>query len=179
MAFTVVYDANVLYPSLTRNVLIRLARAGLVQARILAETFRSLARDRPDIPADKLDGLRKAVCDAVPDCLVEGFEEIESCVQLPDPDDRHVVAAAIRANAQVIVTFNTKDFPADELAKWDIEAKHPDDFVLDLFHIDAIVAHQVVSDIAAATKNPPLTVADVVDQLERNGLPISAAALRR
>ena len=100
MTFTVLYDANVLYPNLLRDVLIRLAQTGLVHARwtdqILDETFRNLAADRPDIPADTLARLRELMNRAVPDCLVTGYETLIPALTLPDEDDRHVLAAAWR-----------------------------------------------------------------------------------
>lgn len=90
-----------------------------------------------------------------------------------------MVAAAIRARAQVIVTFNTKDFPTSVLDQWDIEAKHPDDFLLDQFHLDAIAMHQAVQSVADSWRNPPGTADDVLTRLERAGLPQTAACLRR
>lgn len=116
---------------------------------------------------------------AVRDCLVTDYGRLVDTVKLPDPDDRHVVAAAIRARAQLIVTFNLKDFPGDELATWDLEAKHPDDFLVDQFHLDAIRVHQAVQAVADAWANPPGTPDDVLDRLERSGLPQTAAILRR
>ncbi|AOY69865.1 hypothetical protein ARZXY2_298 [Arthrobacter sp. ZXY-2] len=78
MVFTVVYDANVLYPSALRDLLVRVAQSGLVQARwtevILDETFRNLKANRPDLDGSKLDRTRKLMCDAVPDCLVTNYE---------------------------------------------------------------------------------------------------------
>lgn len=101
MTFTVLYDANVLYPNVLRDVLIRLAQTGLVHARwtdrILDETFENLAEDRPDIPAATLTKLRELMNRAVPDCLVTGYEALIPALTLPDEDDRHVLAAAIRA----------------------------------------------------------------------------------
>lgn len=112
MAFIVVYDANVLYPNALRDLLIRISQAGLVQARwtneILDEMLRALARNRADIPPDKLDRLRQLMNGAVRDCLVCGYESLVAGLKLPDPADRHVLAAAIKAGAQVIVTANLK-----------------------------------------------------------------------
>jgi hypothetical protein len=183
VTFTVLYDANVLYPNVLRDVLIRLAQTGLVHARwtdrILDETFRNLGQDRPDIPSVKLDKLRELMNAAVPDCLVTGYEKLIPALTLPDVDDRHVLAAAIRAGAQVIVTANLRDFPDSELAQFGVEAKHPDEFVMDLFHLDGVRVHQAVSATAAGWRNPPGTPADVCDRLVAAGLPISAAALRR
>ncbi|WP_342661666.1 PIN domain-containing protein [Rhodococcus ruber] len=183
MSFTVLYDANVLYPNVLRDVLIRLAQTGLVHARwtdrILDETFRNLTADRPDIPADTLGRLRELMNRAVPDCLVTGYETLIPALTLPDPDDRHVLAAAIRCGAQVIVTANLRDFPDAELARFDIQALHPDEFVMDLFTLDGARVHQAISATAAAWRNPPGTPADVCDRLAAAGLPIPAAALRR
>jgi predicted nucleic acid-binding protein len=115
MAFTVVYDANALYPNSLRDLLIRIAQAGLVQAKwtneILDETLGSLRRNRPDISQDKINRLRDLMNAAVPDCLVTGYEPLIEGLKLPDAKDRHVLAAAIKAGAQVIVTRNLKDFP--------------------------------------------------------------------
>jgi predicted nucleic acid-binding protein len=112
MTFTVVYDANVLYPNTLRDLLIRIAQSGTAQAKwtnaILDEMGRAL---RPDIPDEKLERLRELMNRAVRDCLVAGYEPLIEGLKLPDPDDRHVLAAAIKAGAQVIVTRNLKDFP--------------------------------------------------------------------
>ena len=116
--------------------------------------------------------------DAVADCLVWGYEPLVDALKLPDPDDRHVVAAAIKAGAQVIVTTNLNDFPADELAEFNIEPKSPDDFVLDQISIDDRIVVACVQDIANSRSNPPQTTQDILAELENTGLVTSAAALR-
>ncbi|MEV6041841.1 PIN domain-containing protein [Nonomuraea sp. NPDC052116] len=182
MTFVVVYDANVLYGNTLRDLLIRLAMAGRVQARwtngILDEMQRNLAANRPDIPAEKLDKLRRLMNSAVRDCLVEGYEPLIEGLKLPDADDRHVLAAAIKVGAKVIVTSNLKDFPADYLAPWDIEVKSPDDFVLDQIDLDGRVVWACVQQIADSRTSPPETVDDVLDALEAAGLVEAVAALR-
>jgi hypothetical protein len=94
LAFTVVYDANVLYPNTLRDLLIRISQAGLVQAKwtdeILGEMVRALGRNRPDIPSDTLERLRQLMNEAVRDCLVSGYEPLIDGLKLPDPADRHV-----------------------------------------------------------------------------------------
>ncbi len=183
MGFVVVYDANVLYPSTLRDLLVHVALTPLVQARwteqILDETFRSLARNRPDLNPIRLQRTREFMTTSVRDCLVKGYEPLIDAVELPDPDDRHVVAAAVRARAQVIVTFNLDDFPEAALARWDVEAKHPDDFLVDQFHLDALEVHKAVQAVADSRHNPPGTADDVLDGLERQGPPQTAALLRR
>lgn len=183
MAFVVVYDANVLYPNLLRDLLIRLAQQGLVQAKwsdqILDETFRNLKANRPDLDPGKLDRTRVLMVAAVRDCLVRGYEPLVDALTLPDPDDRHVLAVAIKAKAQVIVTQNLKDFPTDRLAPWDVEAKSPDDFISDQIHLDKATVYAEVARIADSRRSPPHTVDDVLDGLEMLGLVSSASLLRR
>lgn len=182
MAFVVLYDANVLYPSTLRDLLIRVAQAGLVQAKwtdqILDEVFRNLKINRPDLEEARVDRTRELMNRAVRDCLVTGYEPLVDALKLPDPDDCHVLAAAIRARAQVIVTNNVKDFPPDELAAWDIEAKGADDFVLDQIDLNRDSVYGAVQRIADSWANPPGTIVDVLAWLERDGLVQSVAALR-
>lgn len=182
MAFVVVYDANVLYPSTLRDLLIRVAQAGLVQAkwtdRILDEVFGNLRANRPDLDPTKLARTRELMNRSVRDCLVLDYEPIEHGLELPDPGDRHVLAAAIKTRAQVLVTRNLKDFPEAALRAWDIDAKSPDQFILDQLDLSREAVYGAVQRIADSWKTPPGTVADVLDRLENDGLALSAAALR-
>ncbi len=183
MAFVVVYDSSVLYPSALRDLLIRVAQAGLVQARwtdeILDEVFGSLAQNRPDLDPVRLERTRSLMLTAVRDCLVTGYEPLIPALDLPDPGDRHVLAAAIRARAQVIVTANLADFPAAVLNEWDIDPKGPDDFILDQIHLDRATVFAAVQRIADSWRRPPGTTDDVLASLERQGLIESVARLRR
>ena len=118
------------------------------------------------------------MCEAIPDCIVEGFESLIDGLSLPDPDDRHVLAAAIRSSAQLIVTANLKDFPKKVLATYDLEAIHPDDFILDLIDLQPGKVAEVISKQAAALKNPRMSVSQVLDKLHDVGLPQSVAKIR-
>lgn len=182
MAFVVVYDACVLYPAPLRDLLIRIANAGIVRARwtdhILDECFRSILKQRPDLAPASLDRTRQLMNDAVPDCLVVEYESLIEGLTLPDLDDRHVLAAAIRANAQAIVTFNLDDFPAGTLGRYDIEAKHPDDFVLDSIDLAQAAVVRCITEQAAELRNPPQSVPQVLDTLRAQGLAQSVARLR-
>ncbi|WP_340686272.1 PIN domain-containing protein [Amycolatopsis coloradensis] len=115
MAFVVLCDANVLYPNVLRDFLLRIAQSGFVRAKwtdeILDEVFRNLRKNRPDLDPLKLDRTRQLMNAAVRDCLVTGYEPLVTTLELPDLDDRHVLAAAIKAQARVIVTENLRDFP--------------------------------------------------------------------
>jgi len=181
MPFIVIYDANALHGNTLRDLLIRIAQTGLVQAkwtdRILDEALGSVMKRYPDIPREKMARLRQLMIDAVPDCLVRGHEPLIDGLRLPDPDDRHVLAAAIKAGAQVIVTAD-KAFTGEALTPWDIEAKLPDDFVLDQIDIADRKIWGCVQQIANSRTQRPETVQDVLSQLERSGLVRSVAALR-
>ena len=182
MAFVVVYDACVLYPAPLRDLLVRIAIAGIVRARwsqqILDECFRSIKAKRADLSDTALARTRDLMCHAVPDCLVTGYEHLVTGLDLPDADDRHVLAAAIRANAQALVTFNHKDFPDHVLARYDVETKHPDEFVLDSIDIAPGAVVKCITDQAATLRSPPVLVPELLDTLRRNGLVQSVARLR-
>ncbi len=182
MAFVVVYDACVLYPAPLRDLLIRVARTGVVRARwsdqILDECFRSILRDRPDLRPEDLQRTRDAMNRAIPDALVTGFESLMAGIELPDPDDRHVAAAAIRAGAQSIVTLNLRDFPDDKLEPLGLEAVHPDDFVVNSIDLAPAAICAAVDAQAAALKKPPKTRAELLETLQQNGLVQTVAKLR-
>ena len=181
MAFVVVYDACALYGNTARDLLIRIARTRLVQAKwtnhILDELDRGLA-DRRGIPEDKRHRLRLLMNAAVADCLVEGYGPLIDSLKLPDPDDRHVLAAAIKCGAQVIVTSNVNDFPSEVLNSWEVETRTPDDFVLDMIGINDRAVYACVQQIVDERTNPPQTFDEVLTQLERSGLIETAAVLR-
>ena len=106
---------------------------------------------------------------ALPHAMVTGHEALVAVIDLPDPDDRHVVAAAVRSGAEVIVTRNTRDFPAATLAAHGIEAQDPDDFVLGLLHTDAGGVAQVVREQAGALVSPRRSPSEVLDSLTAAG----------
>ena len=181
MAFIVIYDANVLYPNTLRDLLIRIAQQPhLVQAKwtgdILDEMLRALQRNRPDLTEEKAARLRDLINGSVRDCLVTGYQPLVQALELPDPDDRHVLAAAIKAGAQLIVTRNRKDFPVKVLAHWDTRPKSPDDFVRDGLRLAGRMGMR--SADRGFTHQTPVTVDDVLGELQRDGLVASAAALR-
>lgn len=156
-----------------------IAHAGLVRARwtnkILDECFDNILANRPDLKVAALARTRERMITSVPDCLIEGYEQLIAGLTLPDENDRHVLAAAIRASAQAIVTFNLKDFPADRLAAFNIEAKHPDDFILNCIDLSPARALSLLEQQVASLKDPPSTMATVLDNLRSNGLVRSVA----
>jgi predicted nucleic acid-binding protein len=182
VAFGATFDACVLHPAGLRDLLIRLAMTGLFRARwtdeILDEMVDSVARRRPDLHLSQLEQTRHNMCKAVPDCLTTGYHNLIPGLRLPDPNDRHVLAAAIRAGTEVIVTENLSDFPSAVLAPYDIEAQSPDTFVLHLIDLAPETVLDTVNAQASALTNPPMTVDEVLNHLARTGLPRSVANLR-
>jgi predicted nucleic acid-binding protein len=138
MAFPAFLDTCVLYPAYLCDTLLRLAEASayrpLWSADILAELGRNLI-DR-GISAERIDRRLAQMTRSFPDALVAGYESLTDGMT-NHPKDRHVLAAAVRANAEVVVTFNLKDFPESALKPYDVEAIHPDEFLLDARQISS------------------------------------------
>ena len=160
--FTVFYDANVLYPAEWRNFLMRLALAGVFRAKwsgdVHEEWMRNLLKNRPDVTREKLERTRQLMDKAAPDALVRGYEHLIHGLALPDEDDRHVLAAAIRCGPSLIVTCNLADFPPEALSPFDIEAQHPDEFILHLLHLTPDLVIEAAHNHRTSLKNPPKTV---------------------
>jgi hypothetical protein len=106
------------------------------------------------------------MCKAIPDCLVTRYEDLIEGLSLPDPDDRHVLAAAIRGGAQAIVTYNLKDFPEKALAPYDIEALHPDGFLSDLVELHPASMVEVLNDCVRGLRNPPTSLRERLRHLK-------------
>jgi hypothetical protein len=105
------------------------------------------------------------------DAHVDGWEGLEATVTLPDPDDRHVVAAALRGRADAIITTNIRHYPTDTLEPLGIEVIHPDNFLLDQLDLAPRIVLDVLREQAANTHHPPLTPIDLVARLARAGVP--------
>lgn len=180
---TAVYDANILYPAPLRDLFIRLAQAGLVRAKwtdaIHDEWIRSVLKDKPHLSAERLSRTRTLMNEAVRDCLVTGYEDLIVSLELPDSNDRHVLAAAVRANAECIVTCNLKDFPPESLSPFDLQAVHPDAFILELLDFAPAEVCTVVKRQQEALRNPPKSLEELFATLEGQGLPQSVARLRQ
>src|SRR5262245_34677400 len=161
----------------------QLAVADLFLARwteeIHDEWTRNLLADRPDIKPESLSRCRELMNAAVLDCLVTGYEALIPALTLPDPDDRHVLAAAIQGRADVIVTYNLKHFPIAVLGGYGIEAQHPDEFVSNLIGLDAESVYTAVKEQRARLKNPPKSAEDFLATLEKQSLAQTVAHLRK
>ncbi|CAN5724561.1 PIN domain-containing protein [soil metagenome] len=171
---TALYDANVLYPAPLRDLLMHLALTGLFQAKwsdqIHDEWMRNVLKNRPDLTREQLRRTRQLMDEHVRDGLVTGYEDIILTLDLPDPDDRHVLAAAIRGQADVIVTYNLNDFPKETLDTYGLEAQHPDEFITLLLRLDTGSVLEAVKNQRATLHNPSRTPEELLETYERQGL---------
>ncbi len=181
--FTVVYDACLLYAPSIRDLAVELARTGLLRARwttrIHTEWINAVIRQRPELDRTHLERVAALMNSAISDCLISGFEPLEANLSaLPDPNDRHVLAAAIHCGAQEIVTFNLRDFPAEVLQVYGIRAVHPDVFVEHLLDLNTEAVCESIRRIRRRLINPPSTATEMLAKYESQGLAISASILR-
>jgi hypothetical protein len=178
---TAIFDACVLYPAPLRDFLMWLGLSGRFRARwsqqIHEEWKRNLLLNRPDLTRAQLDRTSDLMDRAIPDGLVHGYQGLIAGLTLPDPDDRHVLAAAIRCGASVIVTFNQRDFPNELLASYGVESQHPDEFVDNLLDLDPAAVVAAAQRQRAQLKNPPADVDQYLDMLLRQGLVQTTKAL--
>lgn len=172
--FAVIYDACVLYPAPLRDLLMRLAVTDLYQAHwtddIHQEWINALLKTN-QYPFEKLKKVKQLMDAHVRDAKVTGYEDLISALTLPDPNDRHVLAAAICCQANAIVTFNLKDFPAQALQPYSIEVIHPDDFIYYQLDLSPEIVCQAIKQQRVALKNPPKTAQEFLSILQKQQLP--------
>lgn len=180
--FTVLFDACVLYPAPLRDLLMHLAVTDLFRAKwteaIHDEWIRNLLARRPDLKPEQLQRTRMLMNAHVRDCLVTDYEsEIEN-LSLPDPNDRHVLAAAIHAGADLILTTNLKDFPEVPLSQYGIQAIHPDEFLASQLDVAPNLFCLAVKRHRTSLKHPPKTAEEYLQTLESQGLHQTVTKLR-
>lgn len=182
MSCTALLDANVLYPAPVRDVLLQLVVTELFKAKWSAEIQRewieALLRNDPRRDRAALVRTRDLMDKASQDSLVIDYAPLIPSLSLPDPDDRHVLAAAIVGRCDVIVTRNLQDFPKYALAPFKIEAQHPDEFLSNHLALAPEVFCRAVRKVRARLLNPPYSVEKYLAILTRQGLVATASELR-
>ena len=177
----VVCDANVFYSIVLTDLLLSLSVAELLRPRWTAhiheEWMRNLLADRPELERAKIERRRDMMDRAIDDCLITGYEPLIPTLQLPDADDRHVLAAAIHSQAQVILTSNLRDFPATALAPHGIVAQGPDEFLTQLVEQHPAEV-QTVSATGARKTRAPVALTELLQKLAQQNLPQFVARLR-
>lgn len=184
LAPVVFADANVLYNSALRDILIELALADIIRLRwspvVLDELCRALVRTRPDYTEAKALRLVAAMTAAVPDALVIPSDAAPMITRLPDPDDAHVLAAAGLGECDVLLTFNLRHFPVDLVAELasPIIVTHPDTFLVQLLTTQAASVLPILQAVRENLTRPPMDIAAYTTSLEQAGLKQSAELLR-
>lgn len=172
--FIAILDACVLYPAPVRDLLLSLADNGLYKPKwseeIQDEWSRNLLLNRPDLNIGQLQLTIEAMNDAFPDSNIDKFASLIPSIILPDPNDRHVVAAAIRSKADVIVTYNLKDFPKSIEHEYDIEIQHPDEFLCNVYDLHPEKAREAFAKMVKRLKNPPKSQSEVLETLSKSDL---------
>lgn len=142
------------------------------------EWIRNLLESRADLRRDQLERTRELMNLHVRDALVENYENLIETLELPDAGDRHVLAAAIHSQSEVIITFNLRDFPLEQLERYGIEAVHPDSFIVSLIEEDAEIVVEAFVNQQRTLKNPPQTLEQLLTTLEINNLNRTVERLR-
>ena len=177
------YDANVLYPFFLRDILVQLAITDLFRARwtddIHNEWMNNLLDDRPDLSRKSLEKTRDLMNANVRDCLITGYEARIPSLKLPDPNDRHVLAAAIVGECNLIVTRDIKHFPKKALSEFGIEARHPDEFLCGWLESAPDTFCSSVKKARMRLKKRPYAVIEYLDILKKQGLVACSAKLEQ
>ncbi|MFK7943001.1 MAG: RSP_2648 family PIN domain-containing protein [Paracoccaceae bacterium] len=152
-------DACVLFPSFTRSLLLSMAVEGIYKplwsARVLEEWRRAIGRKHGDAAASQAEIAAKRMERAFPNAEVPACPDLEAQIRLPDPADAHVLAAAVEAGADVLLTFNLRDFPARTLAAHGVEARHPDAFLWAAFDAEDARMRALVCGVLTEFDIPP------------------------
>ena len=177
MSFPAFFDTCVLYSGVLNDLLLRLAERGafrpLWSSDVMAELRKNLVRRFPE---DAVDRRLAAMQRAFPDAMVDGYENLVSGM-LCDPKDRHVLAAAVRANAELLVTFNLRDFPSASTEAFDVEVVNPDDFLLDQLDLFPGLTLRALRDLVDDYSNPEISLEELLQRLSRAGVPKFAQEL--
>lgn len=171
--FTALLDACVLYPFSLRDILVQLATTGLFRARWSAhihEEWMRAVMEHTGATRERVERTRRLMDASTIDSVVTGYEDLIDAVVLPDPDDRHVLAAAIVAGANVIVTKNLRHFPSEAVAKYGIEALHPDDFLVHQANLDPVTVCASVRTTRLRLRKRPYSPDQYLELLERQEL---------
>lgn len=180
MSFPAFFDTNVLYGARLNDLLLRLADRGafrpLWSADVISELRYNLTKNGEN--SDLVEKRVSTMEAYFPDAMVSGYSDLIDGLTC-DPKDRHVLAAAVRANAEVLVTFNLKDFPPESVTIFDVEVVHPDDFLLDQLDLFPGLVVSVVKELVSIYEKPPISMDQLLQSLSKAGVPKFAQELPR
>jgi len=170
--FKCVLDTNVIYPLWIRDLLFWFAHVDLYTPKWsnnICDEWIDVMK-RKGIPEEEALKRANRINEAFPNALVENYSSLIDTLKLPDPKDRHVMAAAIKTNANLIITNNLKDFPDEYLASFGLKAKSADDFLTDIIDLNPEISVLAFRKLVLNKKNPPIDEYEVLDILRKNGL---------
>lgn len=177
--FTVILDANVLAKSLHRNIVLSLAYEGFFRprwtTRILDEAERGIMRitkGEADSRAQRLQ-----IENAFEQSMIKNYLEYERGLDLKDPDDNHVLAAAIAVSAPLIITDNLKDFESSKLAKYSVEAVSSDNFIADILDLYQVAALFTIEEMRKEMEKPPMNRSELIALMRKHMLPKTATLI--
>jgi len=167
--FKAVLDTNVIYPIIIRDLLFWFAYYELYTPKWSNTIFKEWKEVmiRKGITKDEAEKRVQRANIAFPDALVINYETLIANLTLPDENDKHVVAAAIKSNADIIVTNNLKDFPEEHLNSFDIKAKSADDFLTDIIDLNQDLAIKAFKEMVLNRKNPNMNEFEVLERLRK------------
>jgi len=178
--FPAFLDTCSIFPAYLCDTLLRLAEAGayrpLWSPGVLEELERNLAKR--GLPSAAVEHRVSEMRRAFPDAEVTGYDDLVGAMTC-HPKDRHVLAAALRGGAEVLVTVNTADFPLESTGDHDIEVVHPDDFLLDQLDLYPGITVAALRDQAASYRSPTMSIEDLLGRLAAAGVPRFASEARR
>mgnify|MGYP005841975057 CR=1 FL=1 len=177
--FICVLDTNVIYPVTIRDILFWFAFYDLYTPKWSQHIFDEWVdvMHRKAVPENEINKRINKANLAFPDALVTNYEGLIDTLTLRDKKDRHVLAAAIKTNASVIVTNNLKDFPKDYLATFGLSAKSADDFLTDIIDLNIDTAVEAFKEMVRHRTHPEMDEFQVLDALRHNGLKDTAEFL--
>lgn len=174
-------DANVFFSMWTIDPLLSFADSEMFEPlwseRIMAEAREHLPRVWGQATTSGVDRYLRLVNAAFPHAMIRGWEHLESSIRLSDPDDRHVLAAAVVGRADMIVTWNLKHFPESDLASHGLRAVSPDNLLCELFATDPEETMTIMRALVASKTRPPRTMHEEIEHLRRVGNERFAALL--
>lgn len=170
--FICVLDTCVIFPVEVRDVLLWFAHHQLYVPKWTSDIHREWMNVMERKGINKAEAQKRCMRmnEAFPFALVSNYESLIEKLDLPDKDDRHVLAAAIKVNASQIVTNNLKDFPKEYLASFGLVAKSADDFLADIIDLDHETSVKAFHELVMHRRNPEMDEFQVLDAMRKNGL---------
>ncbi|HBR11628.1 MAG TPA: nuclease [Chryseobacterium sp.] len=170
--FKAILDTNVIFPIIIRDLMLWFAHYDLYTPKWSIGIFSEwkTVMLRKGVSDDEANKRIQKINRAFPDATVQNYEPLIDHLDLEDPDDRHVLAAAIKSNSNVIVTNNLKDFPEDYLVTFGLTAKTADDFLTDIIDLNPEIAIRAFKEMVLNKQNPKMDDYQVLESLRRVGL---------